>query len=92
MKEIYINRACPPNTQCFEWINVEDRMPEVNSYVLVYIPSNHSELRVEIMRWEDIPYVGCPNPHWYNADYHISISNYPKITHWAKFPKGPHDK
>ena len=25
---VIINRACPPNTQCSQWISVDDRLPE----------------------------------------------------------------
>ena len=44
---------------------------------------------VDFMVWEDFEYKDCDNPHWYNADYHISIPDYQEVTHWMPLPDAP---
>lgn len=56
-----------------EWISVEDRLPEKNVRVLVYIKSSRSYTRFDTDRLDDRGFV-----RWFND-----------VTHWMPLPEPP---
>ena len=56
-----------------EWISVEDRLPEKNVRVLVYIKSSRSYTRFDTDRLDDRGFV-----RWFND-----------VTHWMPLPEAP---
>ena len=73
-----------------KWTSIEDKMPKINQRVLVWMPG--CSVKRDIMVWENYAIDGAPNPHWYNADYHCNVNDYPKITHWMPLPEPPDGK
>ena len=56
-----------------EWISVDERLPEKNVRVLVYIKSNRSYTRFDTDRLDDRGFV-----RWFND-----------VTHWMPLPEAP---
>lgn len=56
-----------------EWISVDERFPEKNVRVLVYIKASHSYTKIDTDRMDDRGFV-----RWFNS-----------VTHWMPLPESP---
>ena len=75
-----ISKAIPSKQS--EWISVEDRLPEPNTHVLIYV-FFHNQWQI-VKGWHS----------YCDKKFHIANSDYPSltdvpVTHWMPLPEAP---
>lgn len=69
-----------------EWISVEERLPDVEGYFMVW---NKEQKKIEIRFFYRLPTHYLVETHPEVREYFGNCADYKKITHWMPLPEPP---